>query len=129
MHVRARIRICGWEKVFSGVVLVDTGATGIVVDESLVEELRLKAFGEGEVATLGAAVKCRFADVTNVIIEDAEIGPRRLIVCKFPKKVKEKLKLMGLSEKVILGVSAVEDAGYIPSTEKGMLIRVGFLAL
>jgi hypothetical protein len=36
---------------------------------------------------------------------------------------------MGFSEKVILGVSAIEDAGYMPNTEKGVLEKVGFLAL
>jgi hypothetical protein len=36
---------------------------------------------------------------------------------------------MGFSEKVILGVSAIEDAGYVPDTERRVLRKVGFLAL
>ena len=37
--MRARIRICGREKVFSGVVLVDTGAKMSLVDESTAEHI------------------------------------------------------------------------------------------
>jgi len=92
-------------------------------------ELGLKTFGRGRIATLGTTVECRFADVSNVIVEDVEIGPRRVLVCGFPEEVKERLKLMGFSEKVILGVSAIEDAGYVPDTERGVLRKVGFLAL
>jgi predicted aspartyl protease len=110
-------------------VLVDTGASGVIVDESLASELGLKTFGRGKIATLGATVECRFADVSSVIVEDVEIGPRRVLVCGFPEEVKERLKLMGFSEKVILGVSAIEDAGYVPDTERGVLRKVGFLAL
>jgi hypothetical protein len=52
-----------------------------------------------------------------------------VLVRGFPEEVKERLKLMGFSEKAILGVSAIEDAGYVPDTEKGVLRKVGFLAL
>jgi len=129
MYVRARIKVCDGEKVFSDMALADTGATGIIIDESVAEELGLKTFGKAEIVTLGTVVKCSFANVSNVIVEDAEIGPRRLFVCKFPREVKERLKLMGFSERIILGVSAIEDAGYIPNTKKGVLEKVGFLAL
>ncbi|KPV64489.1 MAG: hypothetical protein AOA65_0948 [Candidatus Bathyarchaeota archaeon BA1] len=124
-----RVKVCNRENVFSDVALADTGATGIIVDESVAEELKLKTFGEAKIVTLGTVVKCSFADVSNIVIEDAEVGPRRLFVCKFPEKVKGRLKLMGFSEKIILGVSAIEDAGYIPNTKKGILEKVGFLAL
>jgi len=104
-------------------------ATGIIIDESFAEELELKTFGEAKIVTLGTVAKCNFADVSNVIVEDAEIGPRRLFVCRFPKEVKERLKLMGFSENIIVGVSAIEDAGYTPNTKKGVLKKVGFLVL
>lgn len=126
MYVRARIKVCNEGKTFSDVALADTGATGIIIDESVAEELGLKTFGEAKIVTLGTVVKCSFANVSNVIVEDAEIGPRRLFVCRFPKEVKERLKLMGFSERIILGVSAIEDAGYIPNTKKGVLEKVGF---
>lgn len=129
MYVRAGIRVRNGERTFSDVALVDTGATGIIVDESAAEELKLKGFGEAKIVTLGTVVKCSLADVSNVVIEDAEIGPRRLFICRFPEEVRERLKLMGFSEKVILGVSAIEDAGYMPNTKKGVLEKVGFLAL
>jgi len=129
MYVRAGIKVCSGERTFSDVALADTGATGIIIDESVSEELRLKTFGEAKIVTLGTVVKCSFADVSNVVIEDTEIGPRRLFVYRFPEEVRERLKLMGFSEKIILGVSAIEDAGYIPNTEKGVLQKVGFLAL
>ena len=86
----------------------DTGPTGIIIDESDAEELKLKTFSEAKkIVTLGTVVKCSFADVS--IIEDAEVGLRRLFVCRFPRKVRERLKLMGFSEKKILGVSAIEE--------------------
>jgi predicted aspartyl protease len=129
MYVGTGIRVCNGERTFGDVALADTGATGIIIDESVAEELKLKSFGEAKIVTLGTVVKCSLADVSNVIIEDAEIGPRRLFVCRFPEEVRERLNLMGFSEKIILGVSAIEDAGYIPNTKKGVLEKVGFLAL
>jgi len=129
MYVRAGVKVCNGERAFGDVALADTGATGIIMDESAAEEIKLKTFGEAKIVTLGRVVKCSFADVSNVIIEDTEMGPRRLSVCRFPHEVKEKLKLMGFSEKIIVGVSAIEDAGYIPNTAKGVLEKVGLLAL
>ncbi len=129
MHVRAKIKICSETKGFSDISLVNTGATGIIADEALVDELELKVFGKVDVVTLGTLVKGYFTDVKNVVIEDVEIGPRRMVVCKFPREVKERLKSLGCSERVILWVSAVEDAGYFPNTAKGVLEKVGFLAL
>jgi len=129
MYVKARIRIYSEAKEFDDKALVDTGATGIIGDESLVGDLGLKGFGRAEVATLGTAIECYFTDVKNVFVEDVEIGPRRIVVCRFPDKVKERLRSLGCSEKIILGVSAIEDAGYIPNTVKGVLEKVGFLAL
>jgi len=129
MYVKAKIRIHSEAGEFDGIALVDTGATGIIADEAFLGELGLRSFGRAEVATLGRKVECRFTDVKNVAIEDAEIGPRRIVVCRFPNEVKERLKSLDCSEKIILGVSALEDAGYIPNTVKGALDKVGFLAL
>jgi predicted aspartyl protease len=47
VHVRARVELRNGDRVFSGVALVDTGATGVIVDEGLAEQLGLKTFGEG----------------------------------------------------------------------------------
>jgi predicted aspartyl protease len=129
MHVRARVELRNGDRVFSGVALVDTGATGVIVDEGLAEQLGLKTFGEGVIATLGSAVKCRFADVGSVVVEDTDIGPRRVAVCRFPEMVKERLRALGFSEGMVLGVSAVEDAGYVPDTREGVLRKVGLIAI
>lgn len=129
MYVKARIRITVAAKECDDTVLVDTGATGTMADEAFVEELGLKGFGKVEVATLDMPIEGYFTDVKNVVIEDVEIGPRRIVVCRFPKEVKERLRSLGCSEEMILGVSAIEDAGCIPNTGKGALEKVGFLAL
>lgn len=129
MDVKAKIRIYGEVKVFEGKSLVYTGATGIIADEVLVAELGLKSFGKAKVATLGMAVECQFTVLKSVVIEDFEIGPRRVMVFRFPDEIKERLKSLGGSEKIILGISAIEDAGYISNTVKGVLEKVVFLAL
>ncbi len=129
MYVRARVKIHSEVKEFEDVALVNTRAAGIIIDEALAMELGLRGFGKAKVVTLGTAVECYFADVKNVIIEDVEIGPRRLVVCKFPDEVEGKLKSLGFSKEMILGISAIEDAGYFPNTVKGTLERVGYLAL
>ena len=95
MYVRAGVKVCNGERTFGDVALADTGATGIILDEPAAEEIKLKTFGEAKIVTLGTVVKCSFADVSNVIIEDTEMGPRRLSVCRFLHEIKEKLKLMG----------------------------------
>lgn len=129
VYVKARVKVYGEAGMLSDTALVDMGATGIIADESIVEELGLRVFGRVRVATLGMAIECHLADVKNVVIEDTEIGPRRIAVCRFPREVRERLRSLGCSEKMILGVSAIEDAGYIPNTAKGVLERVGFLAV
>ena len=129
MHVRARVELRNGDRSLSGVALVDTGTTGVIIDESVAEQLGLKTFGEGVIVTLGSAVRCRFADVGSVVVEDTDIGPRRVAVCRFPEEVKERLKALGFSEGVVLGVSAVEDAGYVPDTREEVLRKVGLLAI
>ena len=74
--MRARVELRDGDRVFSGVVPVDTGATGVMIDESVAERLGLKTFGEGVIVTLGSAVECRFADVSSVVVGDADIGPQ-----------------------------------------------------
>lgn len=78
MYVKATIKIHNEGRVFSDSVLVDTETTGIIVDERVAEELGLQVFGEVKVVTLGSA------DIANVVIEDVEIGPRRILACGFP---------------------------------------------
>jgi len=56
MYLKAVIRLLNGGRMFSDVVLVDTGATGIIIDESVAEGLRV--FGETEIAALGTVVKC-----------------------------------------------------------------------
>lgn len=129
MYVKARVRIYSEVKEFDDAALVDTGATGIISDESLVVELGLRGFGKAEIATLGLKVEGYFPDVKNVVIEDAEMGPRRIVICRFSQEVEERLKSLGCSERTIIGVSAIEDAGYIPNTVKGTLEKVGFIVL
>jgi len=129
MIVRARVKLCSDVSEFVGVALVDTGATHTVIDYSLAEYLKVKPFGKREVVTLGTKVQCQLVDVKNMVIEEVEIGPRRLFVCNFPKDVKEKLKGMKCSDKIIIGIPEVESAGYIPNTVKGKLEKVGFIAL
>jgi predicted aspartyl protease len=129
MYVRAKVELRNDSRVFSGVALVDTGAAGVIVDESVAEQLGLKTFSEGVIVTLGSAVRCRFADVGSVVVEDTDIGPRRVAVCRFPEIVKERLRALGFSEVVVLGVSAVEDAGYVPDAGEGVLRKVGLLAI
>jgi predicted aspartyl protease len=129
MYVRGRIRIFSKYKELSEICLVDTGTSWIIADESVIKELKLKTFGEARIATLGIVIECKYADVGNVIIEDFELGPRRIIVCKFPDEVKRRLKSMGFSERIIIGISEIEAAGYFPNTAKGILEKVGHIAL
>ena len=127
MIVRARIKLYSSTSEFTGVALVDTGATHTIMDYSLAEHLNLKPFGEREVVTLGTKVQCQLVDVKGMVIEEVEIGPRRLFVCNFPRDVKKKLKSMKCSDKIIIGIPEVESAGYIPNTIKGKLEKVGFI--
>ena len=126
--VKAKVKIMAHERGRSDVALVDTGATSTIIDSTLAEELKLKAFGERSVVTLGTTVKCSYADVESMIIEDEDIGPRRVLVYNFHKEVREKLRSMGCSDRVIVGVAEVESAGYIPNTVKGTLEKVGLIA-
>jgi predicted aspartyl protease len=59
------------EKTFGDVALADTGATGIIIDKSVAEELKLNTFGEAEIVTLGTVVKCGFADVIDTPTAEA----------------------------------------------------------
>lgn len=129
MIVRTRVKVRANGREYLGVALVDTGATSTLVDHALLDELKIRAFGEREVASLGAVVKCAQTDVENIIIEDVEIGPRRMLVYSFPNEMKERLKSLECSDKMLVGVAEVESAGYMPNTTTGTLQKVGFIAL
>jgi len=127
MIVRAKVKLRSDVSEFIGVALVDTGATHTVIDYLLAEHLKLEPFGEREIVTLGTKVQCQLVNVKNMVIEEVKISPRRLLVCNFPKDVKEKLKSIRCSDKIIIGTPEVESAGYIPNTVK--LEKVGFIAI
>lgn len=129
MIVKGGVRLLANGQEHMDTALVDTGATSTMIDSSLAKNLNLKTFGERNVTTLGAPVKCSLADVEDIVLEEVEIGPRRILVYSFPDEVKAKLKSLGCSDRVIVGVAEVESAGYTPNTATGKLERVGFMAL
>jgi hypothetical protein len=76
---------------------------------------------------LGAPVRSAYANVDSMVVEDVEIGPRRILVYSFPDDVREKIRSLGCSDRLILGVAEVESAGYVPDTATGKLQRIGLL--
>ncbi len=128
---KAKFKIVGAEESIEGVAIVDTGSLMSIIDEEVAEKLGLKRTGRTvKLTTLSSeGVLCNEMLAKSFEVEGETLTYERVAVCKLPENVKEKLKAMGVSQFLIIGVITLEAAGFAVNPLTGKLEKVGWIAL
>ena len=128
---RAKFRVSGDRDCIEGIAIVDTGSSLSIIDENIAEKLGLKPTKRTiKLTTLsGEEVMCSEMLTSAFEIESEKLVSERVAVCKLSNNVREKLRVMGVYEGVIIGVVTLETAGFAVNPLTGKIEKVGWLAL
>ena len=128
---RAKFRVSGDRDYIEGTAIVDTGSLLSIIDENIAEKLGLKPTKRIiKLTTLsGEDVTCSEMLTSAFEIEGEKLVSERVAVCELPNNVREKLRVMGVYDGVIIGVVTLETAGFAVNPLTGKIEKVGWLAL
>ncbi|MEM0439929.1 MAG: aspartyl protease family protein [Sulfolobales archaeon] len=131
MIVRARIVIRGSKGYFEELALVDTGASITLLDTNAAEHLGVKYLGRKMklIVADGHEIAGELAIVDSLSVEGEELPGAHVLVIDFPARLSESLKSLGVSGRVVLGLSILEILGLVPNTSTGRVEKVGLYAI
>jgi predicted aspartyl protease len=127
MYVRARVVLRGFKRGKELVALVDAGASMTVIDSSLADEVGVEFTGRERVLVIASGHRLvgKVAVVKELVVEDEVLDYERVLVLSFSDELKKLLRDLGVDQTIILGVSTLESAGFVPDPTTGRLRRVG----
>lgn len=111
---RARFKLKGLKDEDEGVALVDTGATFTILDSELGERLGVE-YTEVPIKLTtfsGQELRCEEALIREIEIEAKKRVYDAVAICLFPPPLKEKLREVGVSSQVVIGLLTLERMGY-----------------
>ena len=126
MIVKAKVALKGSKGSEECVALVDSEAIMTVVDKNLTESLGVTCTGRKRSLTsaTGHKLEGEIAIVRELTVEDETLDYEKILVVKFNGKVKKTLRKLSVSESVILGITTIELANFIPDTNTGKLRKI-----
>lgn len=124
--VRAKVVLRGSKGSKECVALVDTGAAMAVIDRKSAETIGVMYMGRKRSLTsaTGHKLEGEIAIVRELVVEDEILDYEKLLSVNFSKEVKEVLRKLGVDDSIILGLTTIELAGFIPDTSTGKLKKV-----
>jgi predicted aspartyl protease len=131
VHVKAKVVIRGSKGSAELTALVDAGSSMTVVDRGLAEAIGVEYTDRERVIVTasGQEIVSKVAIVKELIVEDEPLKFERVLVMDFSENVKEGLKNLGVSDSMVLGMTTLESAGFMPDTTTGKLRRVKLLLI
>ena len=131
MHVKAKVVIRGSKGSVELTALVDAGSSMTVVDRGLAEAIGVEYTDRERVIVTasGQEIVGKVAIVKELIVEYEPLKFGRVLVMDFSENVKEGLKNLGVSDSMVLGMTTLESAGFMPDTTTGKLRRVKLLLI
>ena len=131
VSIKASLKITGFRGSIEEVALVDTGAPLTLLDRGVADKVGVEYAGEEDrvVVADGHEVKGELAVVRELVIEGRKLPYAHLAVIKFPQKLREALRRMGLSSCCIAGLTALEPLQLILGTATGRLRELPALLL
>jgi len=126
MIVKAKVVLKGSKRSEECVALVDTGAIMTVVDENLAELIGVTYTGRKRslMSATGHKLEGEIAIVRELTVEDETLDYEKILVVKFNGEVKKILRKLNVSESIILGITTIELASFIPDTNTGKLRKI-----
>lgn len=111
--------------------MVDTGASITILDRGVAEDIGVEVTKmRGELVTAsGHRVEGVIGVLRRMVLEDEELPYAYVLLTSIPEEVAKTLKRNGLDEWIIVGVTALELAGYIADPRTGVLRRTELLLI
>ncbi len=124
--VKAKVVLKGAKAIMGCLALVDTGAAVTVIDKGLAESIGVEYTGRRRslLSVSGHRVEGEMAIVKEMKVEDEVLDYERVVVLDLASEVKKALRSMNLDDSIIIGLTTVEFAGYVPDTTVGRLRKV-----
>jgi len=126
MIVRAEVVLKGLRGSEKCRALVDTGAIMTVIDKSLAQTVGVNYTAKKRTLTSATGHKLtgEIAIVRELIVEDEVLDYEKVLVVDFSREVKKALKNLDVDDTIILGITSVELASFIPDTTTGRLRKI-----
>jgi predicted aspartyl protease len=124
--VKAEVTLKGLKGTEECVALVDTGAIMTVVDKSLAEAVGVTYTGRNRLLTsaTGHKLKGEVAIVREFTVEREVLDYEKVLVVEFNGEVKKALRKLDVDDSIIVGVTTVELAGFMPDISTGKLRKI-----
>ena len=106
--------------------LVDTGASMTVIDRGMAEKLGATYMRRKRslVSATGHKLQGEVGIIRELMVEGETLDYEKVLVVEFGDEVKTALRKLDVCDSLILGVTTVELANFIPDTSTGKLRKV-----
>ncbi|MEM1575183.1 MAG: retroviral-like aspartic protease family protein [Nitrososphaerota archaeon] len=126
MIIKSDVELRGLKSSEKCKALVDTGAAMTVIDKYLAEALGVTYTGRRRTLTSATGHKLigEIAIIKELIIEGEILDYEKVLVVEFNEEVKKTLSKLDVHDSIIIGVTTVELASFIPDITTGKLRKV-----
>jgi len=126
MIVKAGVSLRGLKNLEKCAALVNPGAIMTVVDKGLAEAIGTTYTGRKRSLTsaTGHKLEGEIAIVKELSVEDEILDYEKVLVVEFNGEVREALRKLDVDDSIILGVTTLELANFIPDTAAGKLRKI-----
>jgi len=124
--VRAKVVLRGSKGSREGVALVDTGAAMTVVGGEVADAVGVMYTGRRRMlmSATGHRLEGEVAIVRELNIEGEALDYEKVLAVKLGEEVKKTLRELDVDDSIIVGIAAIELAGFIPDTSTGKLRKI-----
>jgi len=124
--VRARVVVTGSKGSREGTALVDTGAVMTVVDRDVADAVGVVYTGRRRalISATGHRLEGEVAVVRELIVEGEVLDYEKVLAVRLNEEVKKGLRSLDVDDSIIVGVTTIELAGFIPDTATGRLRKI-----
>ena len=124
--VRARVVVTGSKGSREGTALVDTGAVMTVVDRDVADAVGVVYTGRRRalISATGHRLEGEVAVVRELIVEGEVLDYEKVLAVRLDEEVKKVLRSLDVDDSIIVGVTTIELAGFIPDTATGRLRKI-----
>jgi predicted aspartyl protease len=124
--VRAKVVLRGSKGSREGAALVDTGAAMTVVDRDAADAVGVMYTGKRRtlMSATGHRLEGEVAIVRELSIEEEVLDYEKVLAVRLSEEVKKALRKLDVDDSIIIGITTIELAGFIPDTNTGKLRKI-----
>jgi hypothetical protein len=124
--VRAKVLLRDSKGSREGTALVDAGAAMTAVDGEVADAVGVTYTGRRRmlISTAGHRLEGEVAIVRELNIEEEVLDYEKVLAVKLTEEVKKALRKLDVDDSIIVGITTIELAGFIPDTSAGKLRKI-----